>query len=124
MRKLKIAAVLTMALLAMGILGTALAQGSDPYPSKPIRLIVPFPPGASTDLAARYIEPKLREALKQPVIVENRPGAAGALGAAYAAKAAPDGYTILVASSSMMALPHLQKNPSFDLVRDFAPIVV
>ena len=124
MAKFTTAAILTAAALGVVTAGAVLAQSSDPYPSKPIRLIVPFPPGASTDLAARYIEPKLRDALKQTVIVENRPGAAGILGATFASKAAPDGYTVLVASSSMIAVPQLQKAPAYDIVRDFAPITV
>ena len=85
---------------------------------------MPFPPGASTDLLARYLAPKLKDALDQPVIVENRPGAAGTLGAAYVAKSAPDGHTLLIASSSVMQGHLLQKTPTFDSTRDFAPIAV
>jgi tripartite-type tricarboxylate transporter receptor subunit TctC len=87
-------------------------------------LIVPFPPGASTDLLARYLAPKLKEALDQPVIVENRPGGAGTLGAAYVAKSAPDGHALLVASSSVMQGHLLQKTPTYDSTRDFVPIAV
>ena len=104
-------------------LGGALAQGAV-YPSKPVQLIVPFPPGASTDLAARFLAPKLQAALGQTVIVENRPGAGGILGASYVTKAAPDGHTLLVASSSMVVNPLLQKTPAYDTLRDLAPIVI
>ena len=94
------------------------------FPSRPISLIVPFPPGASTDLIARYLAPKLKESLGQPVIVENRPGAAGTLGAAYVARAAPDGHTLLVASSTVTKGPLLQKNPAFDVDQDLAPVAM
>jgi tripartite-type tricarboxylate transporter receptor subunit TctC len=114
-------------LMAVGVWLTtaaaALAQGAT-YPTRPIQLIVPFPPGASTDLLARYLAPKLRETLGQTVVVENRPGAAGTLGAAYVAKAAPDGHTLLIASSTVTKGPLLQKNPAFDVDRDLAPIAI
>ncbi len=104
-------------------LGAAFAQGTA-YPSKPIQLVVPFPPGASTDLAARFLGPKLQAALGQTVIIENRPGVGGALGSSYVAKAAPDGHTLLVASSSVIVSPLLQKTPAYDPTRDLAPIVI
>lgn len=107
----------------MVALGTAFAQGTA-YPSKPINLVVPFPPGASTDLAARFLGPKLQAALGQTVIIENRPGVGGALGSSYVAKAAPDGHTLLVASSSVVVSPLLQKTPAYDPTRDLAPIVI
>jgi tripartite-type tricarboxylate transporter receptor subunit TctC len=103
--------------------GAAWAQGTASYPSKPITIVVPFPPGASTDLMARYIAPKLREALGQPVIVENKGGAGGMLGAAHVAKAAPDGHTLLLASSTVHNSPLLQKNPTYDSNRDLTPII-
>jgi len=115
------------ALLALGMLVmmplAASAQGAASYPSKPITIIVPFPPGASTDLMARYIAPKLREALGQPVIVENKGGAGGMIGGGFVAKAAPDGYTLLLASSTVHNSPLLQKAPVYDSNRDLAPII-
>ena len=115
------------ALIALGILaampGAVSAQGTGSYPGKSITIVVPFPPGASTDLMARYIAPKLREALGQPVIVENKGGAGGMIGAGYVAKAAPDGYTLLLASSTVHNSPLLQKNPVYDSNRDLAPII-
>ncbi len=118
------AAVLFVLCLSMAIPGAALAQGAASFPNKPINLIVPFPPGASTDLLARYLAPKLKDALDQPVIVENRPGAGSTIGAAYVAKSAPDGHTLLVASSSVMQGYLMQKNPTYDSTRDFAPLAV
>jgi tripartite-type tricarboxylate transporter receptor subunit TctC len=112
-----------LAALVFSLVAPVQAPAQDaPYPTRPISLIVPFPPGASTDLIARYLAPKLKETLGQTVIVENRPGAAGTLGAAYVAKAAPDGHTLLVASSTVTKGPLLQKNPVFDPDLDLAPI--
>jgi tripartite-type tricarboxylate transporter receptor subunit TctC len=120
----KAAAVLFALGLSIAIPVAALAQGASTFPSKPITLIVPFPPGASTDLLARYLAPKLKDALDQPVIVENRPGAGSTLGATYVAKSAPDGHTLLVASSSVMQGYLMQKAPTYDSTRDFAPLAV
>ena len=89
------------ALLAAGLAGlapAALAQSA--WPSRPLHLIVPYPPGALTDLLARAIGERLGTALKQPVIVENKPGAGTLVGAEYVAKSAPDGYTLLMATST------------------------
>jgi tripartite-type tricarboxylate transporter receptor subunit TctC len=116
----------TTALLAavLAIAAPIPASAQAAFPNKPITLVVPFPPGASTDLLARYLAPKLKEALDQPVIVENRPGAGSTLGAAYVAKAPPDGHTLLIASSSVMQGYLLQKTSTYDSNRDFAPIAV
>src|SRR5262249_40609348 len=77
-----------------GVAGGAVA--AENYPARPIRFVVPFPPGGGTDIYARIIGPKLAEVLRQQVVIDNRPGAAGALGAEVAAKAPPDGYTIWI----------------------------
>jgi tripartite-type tricarboxylate transporter receptor subunit TctC len=119
----KAAAALIALAVSLALLMQALAQGAA-YPTRPVSLIVPFPPGASTDLIARYLAPKLKESLGQTVVVENRPGAAGTLGAAYVAKSAPDGHTLLVASSTVTKGPLLQKNPVFDPDQDLAPIAM
>src|SRR5687767_11857367 len=95
---------------------------SQPYPSRPIKLIVPFPPAGATDIVGRIVAQKLSERLGQTVVVENRPGAGGSLGSDLAAKSAPDGYTILMATSSTHSIgPVLQKLP-YDPIKDFAPI--
>ena len=94
------------------------------FPNKPINLIVPFPPGASTDLLARYLAPKLKDALDQPVIVENRPGAGGTLGAAYVARSAPDGHTLLSPAAPSCRAICCRRSPTFDSTRDFAPLAV
>jgi tripartite-type tricarboxylate transporter receptor subunit TctC len=96
---------------------------SQAWPSKPLRLIVPFPPGGGTDLASRSVAGRLGEALGQPVVVENRPGAGGTIGADAVAKSAPDGYTIGTATSSTHpAAVALQKEVPYDPVKSFAPI--
>ncbi len=94
------------------------------YPVKPIRLIAPFSPGASTDVVGRLLAAKLTESWGQTVIVENRPGAGGIVGAAYVAKAPPDGYTLLMGSVGSLGTLGLRKNPPYDPVRDFAPITL
>jgi tripartite-type tricarboxylate transporter receptor subunit TctC len=98
--------------------GNAWAQ----YPNRPIKMIVPFPPAGATDIVGRIVAAKLQERLGQPVVVENRPGAGGSLGSDVAAKSAPDGYTILMATSSTHSIgPVLQKLP-YDPIKDFAAI--
>ena len=93
------------------------------YPAKPVRMIVPFPPGGATDLLARVVAQKLAEAIGQQVVVDNRPGAGGALGSRLMLDAQADGYTILTSSVSTHAIgPHLYAKPPYDPVRDFAAI--
>jgi tripartite-type tricarboxylate transporter receptor subunit TctC len=95
-------------------------QAQAPYPNKPIRLIVPWPPGGGVDFAARLISQPLAERLGQPIIVENKPGVAGNLGTAQFTREAPDGYTILMGSLSPNAVnPHLYSKLGFDPVKDF-----
>ena len=98
------------------------AQGTD-YPNKPIRLIVPFPPGGGTDLVSRMIQPELTRLLGQQVLIDSRGGAQGSLGTAIAASANPDGYTVVIAEIGATAVaPALMTNLSFDIARDFAGI--
>src|SRR5918992_212867 len=97
----------------------ALAQG---YPAKSIRVVVPFAPGGATDITARTLGTRMSEALKQTVVVDNRTGGGGVIGADVVAKAPPDGYTVLIATPAEIAiLPHMQKMP-YDALRDFAPV--
>jgi len=99
--------------------GALPAQG---YPAKPIRVVVPYAPGGATDLTARLVGQKMQEAMKQNVLVDNRPGAGGVIGTDIVAKAAPDGYTVLLAVPAEIAiLPHLQKMP-YNVARDLAPV--
>jgi len=93
------------------------------WPSKPVRIIVPFPPGNGADTIARLLAERLTAALGAKFIVENRPGAGSMIGTAYAAKAPADGYTLLIGGSSAMVInPHLFAHPGYDTLRDFAPI--
>jgi tripartite-type tricarboxylate transporter receptor subunit TctC len=103
---------------------TALAQ-AQPYPAKPIRLIVPFPPAETMDVMSRLIGPKLGERLGQPVVIENRPGASGMLGLDLVAKAAPDGYTIGAGQGgNMVILPHTSRNIPYNVLKDFVPVAL
>ena len=108
-------------LLACALLiGTAQAQ--DVYPSKPLRLILPFPPGGGTDILGRLLAERLAANLGQPVVTENRGGAGGNVGAEAAARAAPDGYTIVLVAPSLAISPTLYSKLNYDPVKDFAPI--
>ena len=118
--------VMTRALRALGtaalLAGASQASAAD-FPTRPITMIVPFAPGGSTDLVARLVAAKMGETLKQQVLVENRGGAGGNLGAAAVAKADPDGYTILMGTVATHALnPALYKRMPYDAAKDFAPI--
>ena len=111
----------------LGILPLALAfsavASAQVYPSRPIRMIVAFPPGGGTDIVARMLAPRLGEALGQSVLVENRGGASGNIGTEFAAHAAPDGYTILMGNVAPNAInASLFRNLAFDPVADFAPV--
>jgi tripartite-type tricarboxylate transporter receptor subunit TctC len=99
----------------------ALAQQ---YPSKPVRMIVPFPAGGPADLVARMLSAKLPEVWGQPLVIENRGGAGGNIGTAAVARSVPDGYTLLLTTSGLMSNPSLYKNTGFDPVKDFAPVTV
>jgi tripartite-type tricarboxylate transporter receptor subunit TctC len=99
------------------------AQSADAYPRRAIHLTVVFAPGGGADVAARLVAPKLAERLGQPVVVENRPGMGGGIGADYVAKSAPDGYNLVLASSGgLTALPFLYKNVAFSPEKDLTPI--
>jgi len=111
--------------LALAVVLTALAASSalaQNYPNRPIRLIVPFAAGGAVDVLARLIGAKLSDQLNQPVIIENRPGAGGTLGADAVAKSPPDGYTILQNTNGAAIAPALVRNLPFDAMKDFAPV--
>jgi tripartite-type tricarboxylate transporter receptor subunit TctC len=103
--------------------GSVLAQGGV-YPVKPIRWIVPFPPGGSVDMIARLVGPKLAGSLGQQVIIDNRSGASGNIGAEVVARSAPDGYTLLSHTLPFVANIHLLKKQPYDIPRDFDPIML
>jgi tripartite-type tricarboxylate transporter receptor subunit TctC len=112
------------AVVALCVAAPAAIWAQD-YPTRPVRLVVPYAAGGGTDAMARYIARGLEQRLGQPVIVENRPGQGTAVGGAYVAKAAPDGYTLLMATSSTVAInPSIYKNLSYDPAKDFSPIAL
>jgi tripartite-type tricarboxylate transporter receptor subunit TctC len=115
--------MITAALAALCVLpALTWAQG---YPNKPIRLVVPYPPGGTTDIMARVLQQPLQAKLGQPVIVDNRPGAAGALAAREVAKAPADGYTLFFVNSGIVSVtPLVMKNAGFDGVKDFSPVAL
>jgi len=100
------------------------AQNTQPYPSKSIRIIVPFAPGGGTDLTARLVGARVAESLKQSVIIDNRPGAGTMLGTELTMRSAPDGYTLMIASASHAINPTLYRKVNYDPIRDFQPITL
>jgi len=111
-------------LLAGCLLAPALDAQAQAYPGRPIRFVVPFPPGAATDTVTRILGVKMTESWGQPVLVENRPGATGMVGAAVVAKSPPDGYTLVNVISSHVVHPSLVLKVPFDPIADFTPIVM
>ena len=116
-------ALLALPAACVGMMALSTSAWADSYPSKPIRLIVPFAPGGVTDTGARVVAEKLSERLGQQVVVDNKPGASGNIGTQLAATAAPDGYTLVVGfDGTMVVNPHVYKKVPFDTLKDFAPI--
>lgn len=122
------AAALFLAMgIAFGVCFAPLAWGADTaadFPRRPVRIVVPFQTGGLPDIAARLIGPQLVEVWKQPVVVENRPGAGGIIGTDIVAKATPDGHTLLMPTSGHAAMPAVSAKLPFDPIRDFAPITM
>jgi len=118
------AAAGVLLIASTGLMAAGPATAADVYPSKTIRLVVPFAPGGGSDIVARLLSPKMTEALGQTVVVDNRAGASANLGAAMVAKAAPDGYTLLLANANYTINPSLFKSLPFDPVREFAPVAL
>jgi tripartite-type tricarboxylate transporter receptor subunit TctC len=113
------------AALLAGAVGQGWAQSRTDYPVRPIRVIVGFPPGQATDVVARLVSQRLADAVGQQVVVDNRPGKGGSIGAELGSKATPDGYTIVLSATAPLATnPHLYKNVGYDPLKDFAPITL
>ncbi len=111
--------------LATPALLAAPARAQDaPWPSRTIRIIVPYPPGGGSDVTARLVAPGIQAALGQPVVIDNRAGATGVVGSEVVARSAPDGYTLVLADMPHTIVPHLMPNLPYDPVADFAPITV
>jgi tripartite-type tricarboxylate transporter receptor subunit TctC len=122
-RRPRILPALACALLCeLATLPAHAQQKPDTYPTRPVRLIVPYSPGGASDNIGRLVMPRVSEALGQSIVIDNRPGAAGNLGRDLVAKAAPDGYTLLATDAPHTINVHLQRNIPFDALRDFAPI--
>src|SRR3954464_8865273 len=118
MPKIKIAAIATL------LLAAPLPAAAQDWPTRPVTMVVPFAAGASSDILARIIAPKMAEHLGKPVIIENIGGAGGMTGAARVAKAAPDGYQFVVGATGALAINQtLYKNPLYNAATDFAPVI-
>jgi len=114
----------TIAVLTALLPPDAVAQGGSAYPSKPVTVIIPFAPGAVTDTEARLYTQKLHESTGQPFIFDYKPGAGTSIGLAYVAKAAPDGYTLLITNSGLAIHPHFHQSLPYDVLKNFAPITI
>ena len=115
----------TSSTLTLCVMLAAASAQSQTWPSKPIRFIVPFPPGGGTDVLARTVSPKLGEGLGQQVVIDNRSGAGGMIGVELGAKSAPDGYTLVIATVGQISInPNLYAKMPFDPVKDLAPIIL
>jgi len=118
--------ILRSVLRLLGVLTLAVFStlaGAQNWPTKPIRIVLQFPPGGSTDAVARILAQALTTSLGQPVLVENRPGADGAIAGDFVARAEPDGHTFFLASNTpMMQVPLLKKNPPYDPIKSFTPV--
>ena len=121
-RRHAVGMIALIALVLGGVATSALAQGA--YPAKPITLVVTYPPGGGADAMARLIAPKMGEALGQPIVIDNKPGAGGQIGAAAVAKAAPDGYTLMLDASSFSVNPSLYPKLPYDSLKAFKPVGV
>lgn len=121
MPKLGVACV--MAAIAFAQSASVPGQTASSYPSRPITLVVPFTPGTGIDILARVIGPKMNERWKQPIVIDNKPGASGNIGSDFVAKSAPNGHTLMVTVNTFSMAPALYRNLPFDPVNDFAPVI-
>ena len=111
-----------VAFIAILVLSAGWAQAADNYPTRPIRLIVPWAPGGGSEISARIMSLKLAEQLGTTIVIDTRPGAASMLGTQLAARAQPDGYTLLYTDLPVTINPAVNKNVGYDLAKDFVPI--
>ena len=117
------AASATAVALVLAVTGaSAASQSGHAYPARPIRIVVAFSAGGTPDTLARMVGPKMSESFGQPVVIDNRPGASGNLGAELVAKSAPDGYTLMISANPLVVSPHLYRNVPYNPLTDFAPI--
>src|SRR5262245_38919786 len=112
----------SMLLLAIALL--AASGGAQAYPTQPIRFVVPFTPGTGMDIIARQVAPRLTDRLGQPVVVENRLGASGNVGADFVARSAPDGHTIMVGANTLVIAAQVYRQVPFDPLADFSPLTL
>ncbi|AMN41591.1 Bug family tripartite tricarboxylate transporter substrate binding protein [Rhodoplanes sp. Z2-YC6860] len=122
LRTTRLLAAVAGSLALLANLGPALAQPADDYPSRPITVVVPYPPGGPPDVIARIVASSMEVQLGKAIIIENKPGAATALGTAYAARQHADGYTLLAVEPSFVVVPNTQLKPGYDPVKDFRPV--
>jgi tripartite-type tricarboxylate transporter receptor subunit TctC len=119
---MRISLAVGLCLLAAATLSLRAMAQTDDYPNRPLRMVLPFPPGGSTDRIGRLVADKMSAGIKQPVVVDYRPGAGGNIGIGTVAKAAPDGYTILLCSSTISVSPSMYRKLDYDTQRDLVPI--
>ena len=123
-RRTALAAFAALAAAALAVAVPAAHAQAQPWPSRPVRIVVPYPPGGPTDIVARLVGQRLSERLKQPFVIENRAGAGGNLGAEAAAKSPADGYTLLLGTTAHAINPSLFKSLGYDIRKDFVPIAL
>jgi len=109
--------------LALALAAFALAAHAQPYPNRPIRIVVPFGPGGFTDVAARILQKELAPEIGQPIVIENKPGAGSTIGTADIAHSPPDGYSLVMISTTHVISPHLYKQMPYDAIKDFTPVM-
>ena len=110
-------------IICLGFSFTFGAQAQE-YPNRPIKIVIPYPPGGPSDIVGRLLGQALSESLGKPVIIESKPGAAANIGMQYVARSSPDGYTLLLVSSNLVINPNLYDNPGYDAIKDFSPIIM
>lgn len=118
----RLVSVIAGSLALFASLGSVPAQAADDYPSRPITIVVPYPPGGPPDVIARIVASAMEVQLGKAIVIENKPGAATAIGTAYAARAQADGYTLLAVEPSFVVVPNTQLKPGYDPLKDFRPV--